>query len=475
MALSPEFCAHATSLAATITAVDGDVCCPEFHRPADSLPTFSVLVFTSYARVPQQQEPPEGFFPLANVSKAGRSALRLQLAIMEADDYPLHFLAAVTAVPHGIGVEHAVGAAEGAADSGTLGGALLATLRRVAATGDRYPFAWCSLGGSIAELAAAWLAAGLVRPSEAGDVGGRACTTNGMLLPLQRPVVPSPVPPSLPRPAVAPASSVEGDTAPSDAAATNCAACTATRMYRHAETLGSFGYHVALGSSSTPTAGGGGAVTATYDRLITGVSGDGLAAAAPTTIHTDAAATGTTLPVDGVPQGTRSSVHTADWAAVVRDLAALACLVAALRSQPAAVDLLLYLAGVAAEAGNGSALDPSPPFLPYPGAPPFVRLLRPRMVPWAAGGGGHLTAGGSLCLAALTPARWAPSTGLLELLLAVRAAVGDPHPVAARVDPRRAADGYGLGEALAAYARVGEAHGWLPRGRGRDAVRWVGQ
>lgn len=111
----------------------------------------------------------------------------------------------------------------------------------------------------------------------------------------------------------------------------------------------------------------------------------------------------------------------------------------------------------------------------YPSTPPFVRLLRPRMVPWSGGGGGHLTSGGSLCLAVLTPPGWAPSTGLLELLLTVRMAVGDPHPVAARVDVPRAAEGYGLGEALAGFARVGEAHGWLPRGRGGDATRWVSQ
>lgn len=110
----------------------------------------------------------------------------------------------------------------------------------------------------------------------------------------------------------------------------------------------------------------------------------------------------------------------------------------------------------------------------YPATPPFVRLLRARMLPWAPGVGGHLTSGGSVCLAVLTPADWAPSMGLLELLLTVRASVGDRHLVPARVD---AHDGgrYGLGKFLCGYARVGEEHGWLPRRRGRDVMSWVNQ
>jgi len=109
----------------------------------------------------------------------------------------------------------------------------------------------------------------------------------------------------------------------------------------------------------------------------------------------------------------------------------------------------------------------------YPAAPPFVRLLAPRMVRWMQGGGGHVTAGGSLCMAALTPVGWTPSTGLLELLLLVREAVGDPDPVPARVDMARVGQPYELAEALASYVRVAEGYGWLPQGGGMAATGWV--
>ncbi|KAF7794138.1 hypothetical protein EIP86_005269 [Pleurotus ostreatoroseus] len=38
----------------------------------------------------------------------------------------------------------------------------------------------------------------------------------------------------------------------------------------------------------------------------------------------------------------------------------------------------------------------------YPHSPPFFRLLKPRFLPFAQGGGGHVTAGGSMCMDLLT-------------------------------------------------------------------------
>lgn len=38
----------------------------------------------------------------------------------------------------------------------------------------------------------------------------------------------------------------------------------------------------------------------------------------------------------------------------------------------------------------------------YPMSPPFVRVIRPRFLPFANGGGGHVTAGGSICMDLLT-------------------------------------------------------------------------
>lgn len=79
--------------------------------------------------------------PWLSLPAAQRGGLYLQVVMMEVDEYPRRFLAAVTAVPIGLGVELAAVAAEGVADSDTLGGILLAALRRLAATGNHSPYA----------------------------------------------------------------------------------------------------------------------------------------------------------------------------------------------------------------------------------------------------------------------------------------------------------------------------------------------
>lgn len=38
----------------------------------------------------------------------------------------------------------------------------------------------------------------------------------------------------------------------------------------------------------------------------------------------------------------------------------------------------------------------------YPMSPPFVRVIRPRFLPFLSGGGGNVTAGGALCMELLT-------------------------------------------------------------------------
>jgi ubiquitin-conjugating enzyme E2 Q len=39
----------------------------------------------------------------------------------------------------------------------------------------------------------------------------------------------------------------------------------------------------------------------------------------------------------------------------------------------------------------------------YPMSPPFVRVIRPRFLPFQAGGGGHVTAGGAMCMSVCIP------------------------------------------------------------------------
>lgn len=42
----------------------------------------------------------------------------------------------------------------------------------------------------------------------------------------------------------------------------------------------------------------------------------------------------------------------------------------------------------------------------FPVSPPFVRVVRPRFLPFARGGGGHVTAGGAICSELLTNSGW---------------------------------------------------------------------
>ncbi|KAH6850911.1 hypothetical protein B0I37DRAFT_124278 [Chaetomium sp. MPI-CAGE-AT-0009] len=84
-----------------------------------------------------------------------------------------------------------------------------------------------------------------------------------------------------------------------------------------------------------------------------------------------------------------------------------------------------------------------PPDFPF--SPPFVRVVRPRFLPFLEGGGGHVTAGGAMCMELLTASGWSPANGLDSVLLQVRMALASLEPRPARLDPRfrRFADGKG--------------------------------
>jgi ubiquitin-conjugating enzyme E2 Q len=99
----------------------------------------------------------------------------------------------------------------------------------------------------------------------------------------------------------------------------------------------------------------------------------------------------------------------------------------------------------------------------FPYAPPFVRVVRPRFVPFSAGGGGHITMGGAMCMELLTNNGWNPASTIEAVLLQVRVALLNPNPVPARLDTRNNSHmDYGIGEAVAAFRRACEAHGWVP-------------
>lgn len=99
----------------------------------------------------------------------------------------------------------------------------------------------------------------------------------------------------------------------------------------------------------------------------------------------------------------------------------------------------------------------------YPISPPFVRVIRPRFLGFNAGGGGHVTAGGALCMELLTNSGWSAVSNIESVLLQVRLAMSSTDPRPARLEPGPARE-YGVMEAVEAFIRACNIHGvslWL--------------
>lgn len=98
----------------------------------------------------------------------------------------------------------------------------------------------------------------------------------------------------------------------------------------------------------------------------------------------------------------------------------------------------------------------------WPMTPPFVRVIRPRFMLFALGGGGHVTAGGAMCMELLTNSGWSPANSMESVLLQVRMALCSEER-GARLDltpfGKRMGD-YRVGEAVDAYIRSAQVHGW---------------
>lgn len=95
----------------------------------------------------------------------------------------------------------------------------------------------------------------------------------------------------------------------------------------------------------------------------------------------------------------------------------------------------------------------------YPMSPPFVRVIRPRFLSFMAGGGGHVTAGGALCMELLTNSGWSAVSNIESVLLQVRLAMSSIDPKPARLEPGSIKD-YQVGEAVEAFVRACHTHGW---------------
>jgi ubiquitin-protein ligase len=93
----------------------------------------------------------------------------------------------------------------------------------------------------------------------------------------------------------------------------------------------------------------------------------------------------------------------------------------------------------------------------HPYTPPFVRIIKPRFMQWMNGGGGHVTAGGSICIDMLTMKGWKKDITVDHVLMVVHHALSDVDPVPAKLIGTQE---YSPGEAVRAYIRVANTHGW---------------
>ncbi|KAK2066073.1 polymerase [Colletotrichum caudatum] len=98
----------------------------------------------------------------------------------------------------------------------------------------------------------------------------------------------------------------------------------------------------------------------------------------------------------------------------------------------------------------------------FPLSPPFVRVVRPRFLPFSQRGGGHVTAGGAMCMELLTNSGWSPASSMESVLLQVRMAMCNLEPFPARLMAKTSGNSfdYGVKEAIDAYKRAAAAHGW---------------
>jgi ubiquitin-conjugating enzyme E2 Q len=112
----------------------------------------------------------------------------------------------------------------------------------------------------------------------------------------------------------------------------------------------------------------------------------------------------------------------------------------------------------------------------YPYTPPFVRVIRPRFLPFMMGGGGHVTGGGAMCMELLTSTGWGAAYTIESVIIQVRTAIMNLQPTPARLEtPSKGRQrDYGTAEAMQAYIRVCNSHGWQVPGDFQNFASGVG-
>ncbi|KAI8634448.1 hypothetical protein F5Y19DRAFT_211592 [Xylariaceae sp. FL1651] len=98
----------------------------------------------------------------------------------------------------------------------------------------------------------------------------------------------------------------------------------------------------------------------------------------------------------------------------------------------------------------------------FPMTPPFVRVIQPQFIPFSMGGGGHVTAGGAMCMELLTNTGWSPVSSMESVLLQVRLAMCnlDPRPARLVKSSYGSTTQYSVTEAVNAFTRAAQLHGW---------------
>jgi ubiquitin-conjugating enzyme E2 Q len=99
----------------------------------------------------------------------------------------------------------------------------------------------------------------------------------------------------------------------------------------------------------------------------------------------------------------------------------------------------------------------------FPFSPPYIRVIRPRFLPFTQGGGGHIVIGGAMCMELLTNSGWSSVMSMESVLMQVRMAIAS-EPFArlegkGQTIPHRSSD-YGAAEAAEGYIRACASHGW---------------
>jgi len=112
----------------------------------------------------------------------------------------------------------------------------------------------------------------------------------------------------------------------------------------------------------------------------------------------------------------------------------------------------------------------------FPISPPFFRVVRPVFLTLVEGGGGHVQAGGAICIELLTASGWSPAAAMENVIIQVRSAISSTE-MPARLAPasRQAMNFYTAQAAMDGYRRSLAFHKWaMPTDTAETAAQPAG-